>query len=320
MCLIIKTSVHLSCAACSVFLVDHAWTYRMDYAREQLEQTPGLLPRMAALMGVDFHGEVPDEHTVELVMERMWKYNQTYHLGLGVRHDVCNPADAVSLCRRLCPSSCVTLLLSCAVCRTEGSCVVHHGWVRLPGAALRSAQLWHGPLLLHSRPAGLLCAVASAGPAGRRWTHTHIWQQVSFQMMWVITVWQWSWETLGSLKVSRAIWKCLLKLSWCLLFSLGEDCPFLMMSNWLRVTFMKVSKHAPLYKFRIKGWDNPWFTAELAGVLHERNSAWARARKSGLEADWLYFRQLQNKFTPLLRNTKAEFYLSMTTQGPSPLT
>lgn len=99
-----KTSVHLSCAACSVFLVDHAWTYRMDYAREQLEQTPGLLQRMAALMGVDFHGEVPDEHTVELVMEHMWKYNQTYHLGLGVCHDVCNPADTVSssLCVLLC--------------------------------------------------------------------------------------------------------------------------------------------------------------------------------------------------------------------------
>nr|XP_046235107.1 tubulin--tyrosine ligase-like protein 12 [Scatophagus argus] len=67
----------------SVFLVDHAWTYRVDHAREQLEQVPGLLPRMAALMGVDFHGEAPDPDTVELVLERMWKYNQTYHLSQG---------------------------------------------------------------------------------------------------------------------------------------------------------------------------------------------------------------------------------------------
>ncbi|XP_044041816.1 tubulin--tyrosine ligase-like protein 12 isoform X1 [Siniperca chuatsi] len=67
----------------SVFLVDHAWTYRVDHARQQLEQIPGLLPRMAALMGVDFHGEAPDPDTVELVMERMWKYNQTYHLSQG---------------------------------------------------------------------------------------------------------------------------------------------------------------------------------------------------------------------------------------------
>lgn len=56
----------------------------MDYARQQLEQAPGLLPRMAALMGVDFHGEAPDVDTVELVMERMWKYNQTYRLSQGV--------------------------------------------------------------------------------------------------------------------------------------------------------------------------------------------------------------------------------------------
>ncbi|XP_070785226.1 tubulin--tyrosine ligase-like protein 12 [Enoplosus armatus] len=67
----------------SVFLVDHAWTYRVDHAREQLEQIPGLLPRMAALMGVDFHGEAPDPDVVELVMERLWKYNQTYHLSQG---------------------------------------------------------------------------------------------------------------------------------------------------------------------------------------------------------------------------------------------
>lgn len=69
---------------CSVFLVDHAWTYRMEYARQQLEQVPGLLPRMAALMGVDFHGEAPDPDTVEAVMENMWKYNQTYQISLGV--------------------------------------------------------------------------------------------------------------------------------------------------------------------------------------------------------------------------------------------
>ncbi|XP_059181635.1 tubulin--tyrosine ligase-like protein 12 isoform X1 [Centropristis striata] len=71
----------------SVFLVDHAWTYRVDHARQQLEQIPGLLARMAALMGVDFHGEVPDPDTVELVMDSMWKYNQTYKLNQGSAED-----------------------------------------------------------------------------------------------------------------------------------------------------------------------------------------------------------------------------------------
>ncbi|XP_041833484.1 tubulin--tyrosine ligase-like protein 12 [Melanotaenia boesemani] len=67
----------------SVFLVDHAWTYRVENARQQLEQIPGLLPRMAALMGEDFHGEVPSPDMVDLILERMWKYNQTYHLSQG---------------------------------------------------------------------------------------------------------------------------------------------------------------------------------------------------------------------------------------------
>ncbi|XP_014833489.1 PREDICTED: tubulin--tyrosine ligase-like protein 12 [Poecilia mexicana] len=67
----------------SIFLVDHAWTYRVEHAREQLEQIPGLLPRMASLMGVDFHGEVPPPDVVELILERMWKYNQTYQLSQG---------------------------------------------------------------------------------------------------------------------------------------------------------------------------------------------------------------------------------------------
>ncbi|KAF7664143.1 hypothetical protein LDENG_00188030 [Lucifuga dentata] len=71
----------------SVFLVDHAWTYRIDHARQQLEQSPGLLSRMATLMGVDFHGQAPDSDVVELVMERMWKYNQTYHLSQGTAEE-----------------------------------------------------------------------------------------------------------------------------------------------------------------------------------------------------------------------------------------
>uniref|UniRef100_A0A4W5NMQ5 Tubulin tyrosine ligase-like family, member 12 n=1 Tax=Hucho hucho TaxID=62062 RepID=A0A4W5NMQ5_9TELE len=67
----------------SIFLVDHAWTYRVESSRQQLEQIPGLLPRMASLMGVDFHGEAPDPDVVELVLEQMWKYNQTYQLAQG---------------------------------------------------------------------------------------------------------------------------------------------------------------------------------------------------------------------------------------------
>lgn len=67
----------------SVFLVDHAWTYRVESARQQLLEIPGLLIRMASLMGLPFHGEAPDPDIVDLVLDNMWQYNQTYRLSQG---------------------------------------------------------------------------------------------------------------------------------------------------------------------------------------------------------------------------------------------
>ncbi|PIO34010.1 hypothetical protein AB205_0100030 [Aquarana catesbeiana] len=71
-----------------IFLIDHAWTYRVEHARRQLMEVPGLLHRMANLMGMEFHGEVPDEGVVEDVLTEMWKYNQTYQLSQGVAYHV----------------------------------------------------------------------------------------------------------------------------------------------------------------------------------------------------------------------------------------
>lgn len=67
----------------SVYLVDHAWTYRVESARQQLIEVPGLLIRMASLMGLPFHGEAPDPDIVDLVLDNMWKFNQTYQLSQG---------------------------------------------------------------------------------------------------------------------------------------------------------------------------------------------------------------------------------------------
>uniref|UniRef100_A0A3B1IF87 Tubulin tyrosine ligase-like family, member 12 n=2 Tax=Astyanax mexicanus TaxID=7994 RepID=A0A3B1IF87_ASTMX len=72
-----------ACDASSVYLVDHAWTYRVENARQQLMEIPGLLGRMASLMGLSFHGEAPDPDIVDLVLENMWKFNQTYQLAQG---------------------------------------------------------------------------------------------------------------------------------------------------------------------------------------------------------------------------------------------
>ncbi|XP_075409633.1 tubulin--tyrosine ligase-like protein 12 [Tenrec ecaudatus] len=71
----------------SIFLIDHAWTYRVEHARRQLQQTPGLLHRMASLMGIEFHGEVPSPEVVDLVLAEMWKFNQTYQLAQGTAEE-----------------------------------------------------------------------------------------------------------------------------------------------------------------------------------------------------------------------------------------
>eukprot|EP00850_Spirogloea_muscicola_P021625 SM000256S08679 [mRNA] locus=s256:71999:76864:+ [translate_table: standard] len=48
-------------AESDVFLVDHAWSFRLADARKQLEQAPGLVERMAALMGCKQDAAVEEE-------------------------------------------------------------------------------------------------------------------------------------------------------------------------------------------------------------------------------------------------------------------
>ncbi|XP_045869083.1 tubulin--tyrosine ligase-like protein 12 [Meles meles] len=71
----------------SIFLIDHAWTCRVEHARQQLRQVPGLLLRMANLMGIAFHGELPGVETEDLVLEEMWRFNQTYQLAHGTAEE-----------------------------------------------------------------------------------------------------------------------------------------------------------------------------------------------------------------------------------------
>ena len=46
-----------------IYLVDHAWTFRPENARQQLENYPGLLERMANLMDL--------EGNINLILLRM---------------------------------------------------------------------------------------------------------------------------------------------------------------------------------------------------------------------------------------------------------
>lgn len=61
-----------------IYIIDHAWTYRLNNARTQLRQIPGLLNRLAILMGAS---NVEGEDAIEFVMNAMWRYNQMYALG-----------------------------------------------------------------------------------------------------------------------------------------------------------------------------------------------------------------------------------------------
>ena len=60
--------------------MDHAWTYRPQMARQQLENITGLLERMANLFDID-HESLEQEDLVDRVMEAKWKHSQTYSLG-----------------------------------------------------------------------------------------------------------------------------------------------------------------------------------------------------------------------------------------------
>jgi tubulin--tyrosine ligase-like protein 12 len=61
----------------AIFLIDHAWTYRIKDARKNLTNIPNLYERMASLMNVDTDTK---EDGIEVILQRMWKYNQTYTL------------------------------------------------------------------------------------------------------------------------------------------------------------------------------------------------------------------------------------------------
>jgi tubulin--tyrosine ligase-like protein 12 len=62
----------------SVFLIDHAWTYELKDARQNLDNHPNLLNRMANIMSIEAESE--NNQKIDDVLENMWKFNQTYKL------------------------------------------------------------------------------------------------------------------------------------------------------------------------------------------------------------------------------------------------
>lgn len=62
----------------SIYLIDHAWTYDIGCARQNLVQIPGLLDRMCSLMGIN--ADVEEREKIENVMNEMWRYNQSFSI------------------------------------------------------------------------------------------------------------------------------------------------------------------------------------------------------------------------------------------------
>lgn len=65
----------------NIYLIDHAWTYDIGNARQNLIQVPNLLDRMCLLMGLDIEAE--EQEKIENVMREMWRYNQSYSGNYG---------------------------------------------------------------------------------------------------------------------------------------------------------------------------------------------------------------------------------------------
>ncbi|KAH8393271.1 hypothetical protein KR215_001529 [Drosophila sulfurigaster] len=60
----------------AIYLIDHAWTFRLNNARQQLEQYPQLADRLSAITGVDLE----HEQRIDKILRRLWKYCHAYSL------------------------------------------------------------------------------------------------------------------------------------------------------------------------------------------------------------------------------------------------
>lgn len=100
----------------------------------------------------------------------------------------------------------------------------------------------------------------------------------------------------------------------------GIRSPYLMMWKWPGAIFVMnilnlIHKHGPVWKFRLKGWNNTWLYPEIGNFIKHRDATCAKALKTTSANDWLFFRQLRNKCTSLIKKAKAGSYLTETTRN-----
>lgn len=64
-------------------MIDHAWTYRTNDARQILRANDNLLERVCTMMNVQIEEDdesLLKDKKIEGVFQKMWKYNQTYKI------------------------------------------------------------------------------------------------------------------------------------------------------------------------------------------------------------------------------------------------
>ncbi|KAJ9600254.1 hypothetical protein L9F63_009430 [Diploptera punctata] len=66
-----------------IYLIDHAWTYRVGEAKHHLRVVSGLLERMKSLMSIE-DNDCTTEDAINNVFNEMWKYNQTYSIASAI--------------------------------------------------------------------------------------------------------------------------------------------------------------------------------------------------------------------------------------------
>ncbi|GJQ76107.1 hypothetical protein Trydic_g1856 [Trypoxylus dichotomus] len=62
-----------------IYLIDHAWTFRIEHAKNQLLQIESLRERMATIMGID--SEMNKNELCQKILDEMWKYTNSYSIG-----------------------------------------------------------------------------------------------------------------------------------------------------------------------------------------------------------------------------------------------
>ncbi|XP_022226803.2 tubulin--tyrosine ligase-like protein 12 [Drosophila obscura] len=67
----------------AVYLIDHCWTFRLNNARQTLEQNPPLADRLSAMTGVDLE----HEQRVDKILKRLWRYCHAYSILQGDNSD-----------------------------------------------------------------------------------------------------------------------------------------------------------------------------------------------------------------------------------------